>query len=782
MSQQQKNDALPRPVHNPDGDFSSGRLASSSSMSGRGLVVGEALAPPPHQQPQEVATSTITTTREYLSQFEQDLQAKQALRKTLTPLSIVVPEGIEQAEKVLSTELLQANNTTPAPTAATPTARELELSQMEQDLQVKQVLREQQHKAPASHNNGCSASSSSATPFSALSRLEKDLQAKGLWHQESAACRLPGGSSLPSSSTTSPPSVASRLSQVEKELHLKTVLRDSAAPAPAPALRPQDGTSLSSSTSAVASKLIQAEKDLAAKTVVRNAPSTVASTLSQTEKDLQAKQVLRENPTASFNHPGGSSLSPSSTATASRVSQAEKDLAEKAVIRNANIKSAAVSSTTTPFQYSAAASSLSQTHQDLHAKHKVVRPAGGRSSSTSSSTPLAMLRLRQTQQEIQAKNVLRLSLGGGGNSIATSSTDTSNPAASISATTATTSTGTTDCANSLDRIEHLLQDKLLLTPNDNSNEEAVVEQQQHRALDDDNMSHLPLQQETVETSSMSQPGAYRMPGGSLGSPPPTHQQHQQLQHADDEMEMGGQTATGTNHANTREEGMVEEGMVEARPVSDAGSVTMPQAIPTDGKAWEHHTNYYKYGLLLVVGVLVLFAVIIGGVCGAGHCDNGTTIESSSSRNETTLSHRDILLPVFQHELMDLFGDGFFSDKDKNSARQAALQWIVYDDTLQLDPYDSNMAQRYVLALFYYQTSQLQAWSHCQPIPGEGRDICYYPVAAPVGADVAGEDMVGMRWLSANHECLWAGISCVSLDIKDVDAVELGKRQPSLANS
>jgi len=116
--------------------------------------------------------------------------------------------------------------------------------------------------------------------------------------------------------------------------------------------------------------------------------------------------------------------------------------------------------------------------------------------------------------------------------------------------------------------------------------------------------------------------------------------------------------------------------------------------------------------------------------------------------------------------MDTFGVNYFSsDQPYLIAREKALQWIVHEDLFQLKPDAHNMLQRYILAVFYYQTSQKQSWPNCQPPSSSDRIFCYYRFHS--------RDEFAMRWLSSTDECQWAGISCHSAE-KTVSVIALGK--------
>ncbi|CAB9496641.1 leucine Rich Repeat [Seminavis robusta] len=80
--------------------------------------------------------------------------------------------------------------------------------------------------------------------------------------------------------------------------------------------------------------------------------------------------------------------------------------------------------------------------------------------------------------------------------------------------------------------------------------------------------------------------------------------------------------------------------------------------------------------------------------------------------------------------------------------------------MQLE-YDSpNLVQRFLLVLFYYQTTRHQPWHECNPPPATQGSatsgLCYKPHYL---SGETSNNIWGDWWLSASHECQWAGITC-----------------------
>jgi len=87
--------------------------------------------------------------------------------------------------------------------------------------------------------------------------------------------------------------------------------------------------------------------------------------------------------------------------------------------------------------------------------------------------------------------------------------------------------------------------------------------------------------------------------------------------------------------------------------------------------------------------------------------------------------------------------------------EKALDWILYDDDMQLNEFSENLIQRYTLALFYYQTSQEGEWISCNPPKTGENSTCEFLEMERNTDDnsrfyTPREDLQ-VRWLSEKHE-------------------------------
>jgi hypothetical protein len=112
----------------------------------------------------------------------------------------------------------------------------------------------------------------------------------------------------------------------------------------------------------------------------------------------------------------------------------------------------------------------------------------------------------------------------------------------------------------------------------------------------------------------------------------------------------------------------------------------------------------------------------------------------------TVTQRAIALYL---DIAELSGEGMLDDLESNQAK--ALQWIIYTDALQVCPEDSNVSQRYILALLYVSTNG-DGWNECTKA---GDTTC-----------------AGEPFLSGTNECQWGGVSCDSEGL--VTKINIGK--------
>ncbi|CAB9504155.1 receptor-like protein kinase [Seminavis robusta] len=144
----------------------------------------------------------------------------------------------------------------------------------------------------------------------------------------------------------------------------------------------------------------------------------------------------------------------------------------------------------------------------------------------------------------------------------------------------------------------------------------------------------------------------------------------------------------------------------------------------------------KCVLLALVGLLVVI-ITVGGVCGSGVCSGGSSEQVVPTMPPTSQKY-------FEHQMaiLDFFGEDYFDGMDIASSQYKALDWITND---LIVPEDDHFIQRFVLAVFYFHTSQQSRWVACAP--------------RMISCDDNHGDYIGVIWMHASNECLWGGIEC-----------------------
>ncbi|CAB9498776.1 receptor-like protein kinase [Seminavis robusta] len=145
----------------------------------------------------------------------------------------------------------------------------------------------------------------------------------------------------------------------------------------------------------------------------------------------------------------------------------------------------------------------------------------------------------------------------------------------------------------------------------------------------------------------------------------------------------------------------------------------------------------KCVLLSLVGLLVVIIITIGAVCGSGVCNGGSNEPLVPTMAPTSQKYFE-----YQMVILDFFGEDYFDGMDAESSQYLALDWIKNDPISQED---DHFIQRFVLAVFYFHTSQQSRWHRCAQKDG----TCH----------TMDGDFIGVGWMEASNECIWGGIEC-----------------------
>ena len=97
-------------------------------------------------------------------------------------------------------------------------------------------------------------------------------------------------------------------------------------------------------------------------------------------------------------------------------------------------------------------------------------------------------------------------------------------------------------------------------------------------------------------------------------------------------------------------------------------------------------------------------------------------------------------------------------KDPKGPHYRAKEWLLNEDPMHLSSQDSNLVQRYLLAVIYFKFHE-ESWLSCDAAtPEEPDDFCLFQKLVNIFPKEY-RSIASYRWLSGNHECSWAGLFC-----------------------
>eukprot|EP00956_Cyclotella_meneghiniana_P025586 scaffold53588_cov59-Cyclotella_meneghiniana.AAC.8 len=216
----------------------------------------------------------------------------------------------------------------------------------------------------------------------------------------------------------------------------------------------------------------------------------------------------------------------------------------------------------------------------------------------------------------------------------------------------------------------------------------------------------------------------------------------------------------TNQRSAKSSSSVH-GLAVACPIAIACPV--PESEDNPIEAYEHdptaNKSFYKslrcriytaIALLIigaVIAVIVVFAVKSEPPI---HDDPVVEVTAPPTMKPTTVRERQIRERIEEYALTRNVS---FNDIDVSDPRRLALDWILYDDGMQLSVGDPNLVQRYTLALLAF-AFDLYSWD-CGMV--KELDSCN---------TTYDEDYA--LWLTRTDECLWFGVSCDDGIVTELD--------------
>lgn len=210
----------------------------------------------------------------------------------------------------------------------------------------------------------------------------------------------------------------------------------------------------------------------------------------------------------------------------------------------------------------------------------------------------------------------------------------------------------------------------------------------------------------------------------------------------------------------------EEGLAVAVAIEEEDeNVFIPAAVEYDPDAKPPMYQNRRFRLYAFSAFCVLIVVAIGAGVGISMAKDDSTTGRAAYRQ--SLGIREKIEELIGTEELE----------EANSPYGKALQWITLRDTLELVPEDPNFIQRYILAYFYFATSEKKPWAYCSPPVEEVEeeeeqdDSCVY-LDFGFSQSTLGSPVPAIRWLTDHNECAWAGVKCDKF--QQVKDIELGK--------
>jgi hypothetical protein len=219
-------------------------------------------------------------------------------------------------------------------------------------------------------------------------------------------------------------------------------------------------------------------------------------------------------------------------------------------------------------------------------------------------------------------------------------------------------------------------------------------------------------------------------------------------------------------------GDVEDKLAVAIAVKDEDDdAFIPAAVEYDPDAKPPIFKNRRFRLYCALAGILLLVIVGGLAFGLLSKDNG------GSKNGTVVvvvdgpspSPQDTSVPTTFRESLGIRDQlelvvGKQKLDDVTTPHYRAMQWIINDDPFEVLPDDLHLIQRYLLAVFYFSTTEKGEWFSCGPNYSDYADsYCVFKLLNSVNVPSPWlNTYVGVadtRWLSVEHECDWAGISC-----------------------
>ncbi|KAL3909737.1 MAG: hypothetical protein SGILL_007969 [Bacillariaceae sp.] len=173
---------------------------------------------------------------------------------------------------------------------------------------------------------------------------------------------------------------------------------------------------------------------------------------------------------------------------------------------------------------------------------------------------------------------------------------------------------------------------------------------------------------------------------------------------------------------------------------------------------------YGFGGCCIL-LIILIVVIATSVSNKNSGGGGSSVELIYLTNPPTLAPTQAPTTSRESLYRNYFADELNSTLvyEQGTPHYMASEWIMNEDPAQLDVDSPRLLQRYMLAFWYYHTTNMtqSPWRSCNP-PGPGDDdsCVFQEFGRGQGDAIVYTEVPGsVRWMSSQDECQWQGTIC-----------------------
>mmetsp|Transcript_16300 Transcript_16300/g.33955 ORF Transcript_16300/g.33955 Transcript_16300/m.33955 type:complete len:1126 (-) Transcript_16300:34-3411(-) len=222
------------------------------------------------------------------------------------------------------------------------------------------------------------------------------------------------------------------------------------------------------------------------------------------------------------------------------------------------------------------------------------------------------------------------------------------------------------------------------------------------------------------------------------------------------------------------------GLAVASPVDEPDLYEAVEYDPFAKTPTYHNRKYLclEAFALLVIGAAVSLSVVFGTKEATTRSGIKSPAQSSPPSFSPT-SGRELSGITEEVEENVLRRGATFQDMTASDPRILALEWILYDDEKQLEVFDFNLHQRYVLALLAFSLDSV-AWKNCGDSESADKETGLCNIIS--AKDDYDEEKA--PWLSGFDECDWYGVTCIDgfvWQLKLDDNYLIGEIVPEVAS-